>query len=60
MFTALLIYTSHRKSFTNCARTYENALLGPDSLPVDWPFKATLKGDPVQDGFTIISLLDDH
>ena len=36
------------------------ALSGPDCLPSDWPFKAALKGDHVQDGFTILSLLDDH
>ncbi|KAF8957661.1 hypothetical protein BDZ97DRAFT_1924399 [Flammula alnicola] len=48
------------KSFTNCARTYEIALSGPDCLPVDWTFKAALKGDHVQDGFTILSLLEDH
>ncbi|KAF8152442.1 hypothetical protein B0H34DRAFT_800873 [Crassisporium funariophilum] len=48
------------KSFTNCARTYEIALAGPDCLPVDWTFKAALKGDHIQDGFTILSLLEDH
>ena len=36
------------------------ALSGPDCLPSDWPFRAALKGDHVQDGFTILSLLDDH
>ena len=55
-----LILKSCRKSFTNCARTYEVALSEPDCLPTDWPFKAALKGDHVQDGFTILSLLDDH
>jgi hypothetical protein len=50
-----------RKSFTNCARTYEMALSGPESLlPADWPFKGSLKGDHVQDGFFILSLLEDH
>jgi hypothetical protein len=50
----------HRKSFTNCARTYEISLSGPDCLPEDWPFKAALKGDHVRDAFTILSLLEDH
>ncbi|KAF8157692.1 hypothetical protein BJ912DRAFT_1026825 [Pholiota molesta] len=48
------------KSFTNCARTYELALTGTDSIPKGWSFKAALKGDHVQDGFTILALLKDH
>ncbi|EDR02614.1 uncharacterized protein LACBIDRAFT_308276 [Laccaria bicolor S238N-H82] len=50
------------KSFTNCARTYEVALAGPGSngLPSNWKFQAALKGDHIQDGFTILSLLEDH
>ena len=39
---------------------YEIALAGPDCLPVGWPIKAALKGDHVQDGFVIVSLLEDH
>jgi hypothetical protein len=36
-------------------------LSGPESLlPADWPFKGSLKGDHVQDGFFILSLLEDH
>ncbi|KAF8807013.1 hypothetical protein BYT27DRAFT_7292820 [Phlegmacium glaucopus] len=48
------------KSFTNCARTYKVALSGADCIPTNWPFEAVLKGDHVQDGFTIVSLLEDH
>lgn len=33
--------------------------MGSNGLPVNWPVKAALKGDHVQDGFTIISLLED-
>lgn len=51
---------SYRKSFTNCARTYDVALSGRDGLPTDWTFKAALKGDHVQDAFIIVSLLEDH
>jgi len=44
----------------NCACTYEMALAGPDCLPPDWKFKGPLKGDHVQSGFMILSLLEDH
>lgn len=59
-FLNLLINIFHRKSFTNCARTYEVALSGLDCLPNNWPLKAVLKGDHIQDGFTILSLLNDY
>ena len=58
-FSTVLINKFHRKSFTNCACTYEVALSGPDCLPINWPFKAVLKGDHVQDGFIILSLLNE-
>ncbi|KIM40257.1 hypothetical protein M413DRAFT_413786 [Hebeloma cylindrosporum] len=46
------------KSATNCARTYSAAY--EEKLPQDWPYKASLKGDHIYDGFVIISLLEDH
>ncbi|KDR67274.1 hypothetical protein GALMADRAFT_283614 [Galerina marginata CBS 339.88] len=48
------------KSFTNCARTYQMSLSKQGTLPSNWPIQDALKGDHVQDGFTILSLLEDH
>jgi hypothetical protein len=51
----------HRKSATNCARTYGVAYAQNEgNLPQDWPYTASLKGDHIYDGFLIISLLEDH
>jgi hypothetical protein len=52
---------NHRKSATNCARTY-GVTYGQNegNLPRDWPYTASLKGDHIYDGFLIISLLEDH
>ena len=50
----------NRKSFTNCARTYQMSLSKQGTLPSNWPIQDALKGDHVQDGFTILSLLEDY
>ncbi|KAF8182922.1 hypothetical protein BJ912DRAFT_1023308 [Pholiota molesta] len=43
-----------------CVLNNDLALSGTGCIPTGWPFKAALKGDHVQDGFTILSLLEDH
>ena len=50
----------YRKSFTNCARTYQISISKQGSLPSDWPIQVALKGEHVHDGFIILSLLEDH
>ena len=47
----------NRKSATNCVQSYSLALSGKDTLPDDWPFKPSLKGDHIYHRFLVLSLL---